>query len=298
MKSWVISSHGSYLTLHRGVFQLKEGEKKVEVSPSEVDEILILSSCSLSTRVIREAVTRGITLAFLDTRGAIWGLLLPSVASETVKTKKAQYRAVMEGGGKGYGEEIIRAKIGNQEAHLKYWARRGERVDRELGEDEASAARVYWGNISLLFPQFKGRDHDSGDQLNVALNYSYAVVYSRVMRFLVLAGLDPYLGFVHRDRPGSESLVYDFSEMFKPYVDLILVRAFREGFRIQVKEGLMDGESRGRLAKLVVKGLEDKVKEVGDHNPKTVTQAMRAHAVELASCVREGRKYRGFRMVV
>ncbi|AKV75328.1 CRISPR-associated protein Cas1 [Metallosphaera sedula] len=278
--------------------KVNDKEERREVSPSEVDEILFCSTSLVSTHVLRVALSRGITVAFLDSRGQIWGLLLPSVVTETVRTKKAQYEAVASG--LDYGKEIIRAKINNQVVHLKYWARRGVKTDyRELeGKDEATAARIYWQNLSQVVPGFRGRDVEGGDGFNSALNYSYAILYSRVMRALVLAGLDPYLGFVHKDRPGNESLVYDFSEMFKPYVDLVLAKAFKDGLEVKLKGGLMDKESRGAVAKLVVKGLEEKVKEELDHNPKSLNQAIRAHALKFASALREKREYRGFRMVV
>lgn len=294
MKTLIIDRHGSFLGMKDGMFRVTSKEGEVQVSPSEVDEILVSSSGAISTAVIRESVDRGITLAFLDSRGNVWGILLPSVVSETVRTKRAQYEAVLQG--KDYGREFLRRKIRNQEAHLRSWRRRGARVEATLPEDEASAARVYWGEISRIYPQFKGRDHESRDPLNVSLNYAYAILYYRVLKYLVLAGLDPYLGFVHRDRSGKESLVYDFSEMFKPYVDMVVLNALKEGLTVTLREGLMDGESRDRLAKAVVQGMEERVKEREDHNPKTLNQAMRSHALRFASALREGRDYRGFMM--
>ncbi len=291
-----------YLTVKKGMFVIKKGDNKVEVSPSEVDEILVLSSSLISTKALMVAVSHGIGVIFLDSRENPWGILLPSVVTETVKTKKAQYEAVLNNDTR-YGEEIIKCKIFNQHVHLKHWTRSGIRTDYKelIGRDESTAARIYWQNIALLLPKdihFDGRDTDSADQFNMALNYSYAILYNRIFKYLVIAGLDPYLGFVHKDRPGSESLVYDFSEMFKPYIDFILVRAFREGFRLKIKDGLIDRESRSALARIVVKGMDDKVKEENDHNPKTLVQAIRAHTVKLASSIREKRPYNGFKLVL
>ncbi|AEE94626.1 CRISPR-associated protein, Cas1 [Acidianus hospitalis W1] len=284
------------------MFVIKKGDNKVEVSPSEVDEILVLSSSLISTKALMVALSHGIDVIFLDSRENPWGILLPSVVTVTVKTKKAQYEAVLNND-TTYGEEIIKCKIFNQHIHLKYWTRSGIKTDYKelIGRDEPTAARIYWQNIALLLPKdihFDERDADSADQFNMALNYSYAILYNRIFQYLVIAGLDPYLGFVHKDRPGNESLVYDFSEMFKPYIDFILVRAFREGFRLKIKDGLIDRESRSSLARIVVKGMDDKVKEENDHNPKTLVQAIRAHAVKLASSIREKRPYNGFKLVL
>lgn len=306
MRTLIVSDHGVYLTVNKGVFIIKKTfnengqkvkKKILEVPPAEVDEILINAYCSLSTKAIKTAIVHGITIAFLDSRGSVWGILSPSVITETVKTRKSQYEAVISGN-VSYGEEIIKAKIYNQSVHLKYWTIRGVKTDYKelLDKDEATAARIYWQNIRLLIPGFQGRDPDAGDQFNLAWNYTYAILYNRVMKYLILAGLDPYLGFVHKDKPGNESLVYDFSEMFKPFVDFVLVRAFRQGLRLKVKEGLIDQEGRKELARIVLEGFEERIKEEGDHNPKTLNQVIRAHALKLASALREKREYKGFRM--
>ncbi|AZF85237.1 CRISPR-associated endonuclease Cas1 [Saccharolobus solfataricus] len=304
MRTLVISEYGAYVYVKKNMLVIKKGDKKVEISPSEVDEILITVSCSISTSALSLALTHGISVMFLNSRETPWGILLPSIVTETVKTKKAQYEAIVVRKDNRYGEEIISSKIYNQSVHLKYWARvTGTKNDYKelLDKDEPAAARVYWQNISQLLPKdigFDGRDVDGTDQFNMALNYSYAILYNTIFKYLVIAGLDPYLGFIHKDRPGNESLVYDFSEMFKPYIDFLLVRALRSGFRLKVKGGLIEENSRGDLAKLIRKGMEENVKEESDHNPKTLIQAIRAHAVKLASSIREGKEYRGFKLVM
>ena len=47
------------------------------------------------------------------------------------------------------------------------------------------------------------------------LNYSYGVLYGRVERLLILAGLDPFIGFFHCDSYKKPSLVYDLIEPFR-----------------------------------------------------------------------------------
>ncbi len=301
MKTLVVSSHGSYLTVQRGLFVVKEKDgKKTEVSPAEVDEILVISTSVISARAIQLAVSRGIDVFFIDSREEVWGRVMPSFSTMTVATRRAQYEAVVQGRGEEYGREIINCKVYNQSVHLKVWARQGYSTSyKELtGYNEATAARLYWQDLARVLPvPFPGRDPDSPDQFNLSLNYSYAILYSRALKYLTLVGLDPYLGFVHKDRSGKESLVYDFSEMFKPYIDMALVRAFKTGFRVKVKDGLLDLESRRALASLVTKALEEKVKELDDDHVKTLSQAVKSHAVRLADALRERRGYRGFRMV-
>jgi CRISPR-associated protein Cas1 len=41
------------------------------------------------------------------------------------------------------------------------------------------------------------------------LNYSYGVLYSLVEKACILAGLDPFVGFLHTDNYNKKSLVFD-----------------------------------------------------------------------------------------
>ncbi|MGI6604033.1 MAG: CRISPR-associated endonuclease Cas1 [bacterium] len=55
---------------------------------------------------------------------------------------------------------------------------------------------------------------------NACLNYGYGILYQQCETALILAGLDIFAGFLHVDRPGKTSLVYDFMEEFRqPVVD-------------------------------------------------------------------------------
>ena len=56
------------------------------------------------------------------------------------------------------------------------------------------------------------------DPFNAALNYGYGILYCQVEQALTLAGLDPYGGFLHADRPGKRSLVLDMIEEFRQII--------------------------------------------------------------------------------
>src|SRR5439155_18817820 len=58
----------------------------------------------------------------------------------------------------------------------------------------------------------------ASDLLNSALNYDYGILYFQVEHARTLAGLDPYGGFLHADRPGKPSLVLDLIEEFRQII--------------------------------------------------------------------------------
>ncbi|MEZ4639044.1 MAG: CRISPR-associated endonuclease Cas1 [Caldilineaceae bacterium] len=102
------------------------------------------------------------------------------------------------------------------------------------------------------------RTQGATDPFNSALNYGYGILYSQVERALVLAGLDPYAGFVHIDRPGKVALVYDAVEEFRQtVVDRTVMAVFNRGTEIELDErGRMTEASRRDLAAKVLARLE------------------------------------------
>ncbi len=84
---------------------------------------------------------------------------------------------------------------------------------------EGSAGRIYFGTLSRLLPKeyrFSTRSRRPAvDPFNAMLNYGYGVLYGEVERALILAGLDPFIGFLHTDNYNKRSLVYDMIEPFR-----------------------------------------------------------------------------------
>ena len=122
---------------------------------------------------------------------------------------------------------------------------------------EGRGSQKYWqaiGKLLLADVNWPGRrTQGASDPLNSALNYGYGILYSQVERALVLAGLDPYAGFLHTDRPGKSALVYDMVEEFRQtVVDRTALALFNRGAAVEL-------DSRGRLTDKSRKSLAEKV---------------------------------------
>lgn len=122
---------------------------------------------------------------------------------------------------------------------------------------EGRAASKYWqaiGKLLLVEAGWPGRvTQGATDSLNSALNYGYGILYSQVERALVLAGLDAYAGFLHTDRPGKPSLVFDMVEEFRQtVVDRTVMAIFNRGTAIDMDE-------RGKLTAPARRGLAEKI---------------------------------------
>ena len=102
---------------------------------------------------------------------------------------------------------------------------------------EGRAAALYWECVQRLLPagRFTTRNHQGAvDDVNSLLNYGYGILYSQVWSALTLAGLEPFAGFLHVDRPGKPSLVLDFIEEFRqPIVDRVVFAMINKRFKVE-----------------------------------------------------------------
>lgn len=87
---------------------------------------------------------------------------------------------------------------------------------------EGEAASVYFGVFDELILQqkdnfeFKGRNKRPPlDNVNALLSFVYSLLANECAAAAYSVGLDPYVGFLHRDRPGRQSLALDLMEEFR-----------------------------------------------------------------------------------
>jgi len=155
---------------------------------------------------------------------------------------------------------------------------------QELMGLEGAAAERYWSAIRQILPDkyaFPGRfGRGATDPINAALNYGYGILYGQIERALVLAGLDPYAGFLHVDRPGKPSLTLDFIEEFRPVVvDRTIIGLANKGVAFeQDEERLLTKDTRRMLAEKVNERLESEALFEGKRYPlRAIIQIQARH---------------------
>lgn len=87
---------------------------------------------------------------------------------------------------------------------------------------EGSASERYFSHLNDLILSDDARFHfetrnrrPPTDRVNAMLSFLYALLSNTCAAALLQAGLDPYVGFLHRDRPGRISLALDLMEEFR-----------------------------------------------------------------------------------
>lgn len=127
---------------------------------------------------------------------------------------------------------------------------------------EGEAASVYFSVFDELIIQqkesfvFTGRNKRPPlDNVNALLSFSYSLLTSECAGALYSVGLDPYAGFLHRDRPGRMSLALDLMEEFRaPIADRFVLTLInkkelnKKEFR-KMEDGAVyiDDEARKRI---------------------------------------------------
>lgn len=309
----------------------KGGESQQETPLFKVEQVIIASSgVSLSADVVKECADRGIPLHFLSPSGRPYATVLSAGLIGTVATRREQLLAYTDERGIHLAKAFARGKIRNQANLLRYQgkyrkarqadvyrkiddaARKVLELDRAVdeadGKDldalrpvllnlEARAAILYWDCLRTILPEeiiFETREKRGAEDLvNSCLNYGYGVLYTQIESALVLAGLDPYAGFLHADRSGRPSMVMDLIEEFRqPVVDRTIFGLLNLKTKMEVSDGRLTDETRRTVAGKVLERLDGLERYDGKkHRLRTVIQRQ---ARAIATFVRREGRYEPF----
>ena len=156
-----------------------------------------------------------------------------------------------------------------------------ERIQNAASKDqlrgyEGEAASIYFGVFDQLILQqkkdfaFSGRSKRPPlDNVNALLSFVYTLLTNSITSALESVGLDPYVGYLHTDRPGRVSLSLDMVEELRAiladrFVLTLINKKIVSGKNFSVKENgavMMDDE----LRKKVLTEWQNKKKELITH---------------------------------
>lgn len=127
------------------------------------------------------------------------------------------------------GAEVIRTSLKNMEMLVES-ARKCQDI-RSLRGIEGSAAEGYFGVFDYMVlvpgPEFrfsKRSRRPPMDRINALLSYAYSILALDIRSALEAVGLDPYVGYLHVERPGRPSLALDLMEEFRaPVADRVVL---------------------------------------------------------------------------
>ncbi len=328
----IVSGYGAYLAKRSERLVVKEeGHVTAEVPFADLEQVTIVGNGALlSSDVVYHCTEHGVAITFLSPNGRPYARISSPTLHASVATRRAQMLAMEDHRGVVIAKRFVEGKIRNQAVTLKYFGkyRRGAQPDayrklmdsvRELEASlheldrldapqiddirsqllsvEGRAGKAYWDAIGVLLEgkaDFHGREHRGAtDPVNATLNYGYGVLYNEAWAALLLAGLEPFAGFLHVDRPGKPSLVLDFVEEFRQaVVDRPLLADFIKGFTPAMEDGQLAISARRRIAETVLERLESQEEYGGKrHRLRTI---LHLQARRLATALRQESEYRPF----
>lgn len=324
----IVEEYGTMVRKHQGRLRVHKDKTILQEVPLlHLEQIIIGGNgVAISSDVIRACSEEGIPIHFLSSRGHAYSSLYSAGLTGTVLTRRAQLRAYDDERGVVLALAFARGKIHSQANVLRYAAkyrketapaiydelmllaqevfdheralntltspRIDEIRDLILG-NEGRAAQRYWAGIALLVPEalaWPGREGRGAiDPFNSILNYGYGVLQTQVERALVLAGLDPYGGYLHADRPGKASLIFDLIEEFRQaVVDRPLLGLITRGMAIgQDDQVRLDEGTRRKVAERIFERLAATELYEGKRQP--LRHILQCQARHIATFVRGDR---------
>lgn len=245
-----VTTQGAYIARRNETLLIRvEKETRFQCPAHNLHGVICFGNVSLSPFAMGLCGENGVAISFLTENGRFLGRFV-GPTSGNVLLRRAQYRAADDVDGLAHkiASTMIAAKIANARTSLLRSAREKPQAESDaplrraidrLADDlrhidkattldtlrgaEGDAADDYFRAFNYLLTsqqqafEFNGRSRrPPADNVNALLSYLYTLLAHDVRAACESVGLDPQVGFLHRDRPGRPSLALDLMEEFRP----------------------------------------------------------------------------------
>lgn len=246
-----VTTQGAYLSKEGETVVVKvDGDIRLRIPIHTIKGIVCFGNVACSPFLMGFCAENDVALSFLTEHGRFLAKVQGPV-SGNVLLRREQYRKADDlSFSAEVAESILTGKIANCRAVLQRALRdhadkinEGEmrnavlRLNRQLDlleQDspldtlrglEGDSAHIYFNVFDHLIVaqkdafRFAERNRRPPlDNVNCLLSFIYTLLMHDVRSALETVGLDPAVGFLHRDRPGRPGLALDLMEEFRPYV--------------------------------------------------------------------------------
>jgi CRISPR-associated protein Cas1 len=243
-----VTTEGAILRSRNAALQVViEGKVAIHVPLHHLSGVALFGHTMVSSAVLQRCTEAGIAVTFLTATGRLVARV-DAPQSGNVLLRRRQFRlADDERASLSIAKSCVAGKLNNARnlllhasrdapetglarAYLRDGAERvrvrilglaGAEDADELRGQEGRGTREYFGVFGhLLRATGFGMDVRSRrpprDPINAMLSFAYALLVNDCVAALTAAGLDPSVGFLHRDRPGRPGLALDLMEEFRP----------------------------------------------------------------------------------
>lgn len=293
-----LNTFGTVLAKENGQFLVIHTDGKQTISPSDIRSISISRGAQITSDAALLAIENQIDVMFVDGKGTplgrIWSVKYGSIS--TIRRKQLDFTFSKQA--VPWINGIIAQKIENQIAlifsicpddwtnsakinvvmgKLNDYKNKVLKLQGEIVNDiaptlrgwEGAASKVYFETLGLWVPDyysFKQRSqHPATDVFNAMLNYGYGILYGKVEGALIKAGIDPYVGVLHRDDYNRPVLAFDIIELFRVWIDYVVMNlsqqnAINEDCISRKPDGSVWLETLGR--RILIQSVSDYLNEI------------------------------------
>lgn len=246
-----VTTQGAYLSKEGETVVVKtDGEIKLRVPVHTIGGIVCFGNVSCSPYLMGFCAENDVAISFLSEHGRFLAKVQGPV-SGNVLLRREQYRkaddlkfstevakfilagkitncrTVLQRALRDHASKINEDEVRHAVMRLN---RQLEIIDQDQSLEilrgiEGDAAHIYFNVFDHLIVaqkedfRFEERNRRPPlDNVNCLLSFIYTLLMHDVRSALECVGLDPYVGFLHRDRPGRPGLALDLMEEFRPYI--------------------------------------------------------------------------------
>ena len=294
----VLNTFGTSLNRDNEGFVVTHKDGRQRIPVAGIKSIQISRGAQITSDAVMLAIEHEIEVLFMDKSGMPIGRIWSPRYGSVSTIRKGQLNFTFSNDALQWIKEIIRRKIENQQALLlmmrtdnvaicrkrekniarledyrtKIASLNGEIVSdvaAQLRVWEGVASKIYFETLNDLIPEeyrFEMRtQHPAMDVVNAFLNYGYGVLYGKIEGALIKAGIDPYIGILHRDDYNRPVLVYDVIELYRIWVDyvvysLVVQQVVTDEYYSVREDGSYWLESLGR--RVLIQSLNDYLDEI------------------------------------
>lgn len=252
----VINTFGVSLSRDNDGFVISNHDGVQKVPVAGIRSIQLSRGAQISSDAVLLAVENEIEIIFMGQSGMPMGRIWSPKYGSVSTIRKGQLTFTFEHDAVVWIKDLISRKIQNQQAmmlmmntsgspemqrvvdksinRLEDYRKKISALDGEIVSDisstlrgwEGVSSKIYFDTMNLFLPEtyrFESRSqHPAMDVANAMLNYGYGLLYGRIEGALIKAGIDPYVGVMHRDDYNRPVLVYDVIELYRVWIDYVV----------------------------------------------------------------------------
>ncbi len=246
-----VTTQGTYLAKEGETVVVKvDGQVRMRVPIHTLGGIVCFGNVTCSPFLLGFCAEKGVSISFLTETGRFLARVLGPVSGNVLLRREQYRRADDPERSAELASWVVIGKVANCRTVLRRFVRdHGESPMAELVKDAAERLAGILESLKYPLPLNRVRGYEGEaaqhyfrvlghlvttrkkefvftsrtrrpplDRVNCLLSYIYTILMHDVRGALESVGLDPAVGFLHRDRPGRPSLALDLMEEFRAFL--------------------------------------------------------------------------------